>query len=51
MKKTILFTFAIMAAMIVTAAPKPELKSQIEAVPKGTRGQRPSSAKLSSNCA
>ena len=32
MKKTILFTFAIMAAMIVTAAPKPELKSQIEAV-------------------
>ena len=32
MKKTILFTFAVMAAMIVAAAPKPELKGQIEAV-------------------
>ncbi len=32
MKKTLLLLFAVMAAMISAAAPRPELKSQIEAI-------------------
>ena len=32
MKKTLLFILTAMAAMITVAAPKPELKSQIEAI-------------------
>ena len=32
MKKTFLLSFAVMAAMISVAAPRPELKSQIEAI-------------------
>ena len=32
MKKTLLFIFSAIVAMITAAAPRPELKSQIEAI-------------------